>query len=149
MAEDNSKEVKPKNREFIQVYRSGIDVFRKISHNPTAMDIATIVLKHMDTHNSVVATIKMLCNLTGKSKSSVYTAIKLLQDKGVIRVTNTGGTCLFVCNPNLAWTSYSDGKRKFANFRATVLCDESEFPDKELGLSRKRGALVNAATGEM
>ena len=138
-----------KNRDFIQLYRGGVDVFRKISHNPTAMDIVSIVLKHMDSQNSVLATVKMLCNLTGKSKSSVYLAIKLLQDKKVISVTNTVGTCLFVCNPNLAWTSYAGGKQKYAQFRAHVLVDESEFPDYEIGVSKKRGSLVNASTGEM
>lgn len=149
MSKDNKKECEPQNRDFIQLYRGGVDVFRKISHNPTAMDILTIIIKHMDSHNSVIATVKMLCTLTGKSKSSVYSAIKLLQDKSVVYVNNTGGTCMFVCNPNLAWTSYAGGKSKYAEFRASVLVDESEFPDFELGMSKKRGALVNAKTGEM
>lgn len=149
MPKQSKKDLQPQNRDFIQLYRGGVDVFRKISHNPTAMDIVTIIIKHMDSHNSVIATVKMLCNLTGKSKSSVYSAIKLLEEKNVVGVTNTGGTCMFVCNPNLAWTSYASGKSKYAEFRASVLVDESEFPDFELGVNKKRGALVNAKTGEM
>ena len=133
-----------KNRNFIQLYRHNIDVFRMISHNPTAIEIVALVMKHMDSNNHVIATITQLCKSTGKGKTAVYSAIKLLKDKRVIHVKNTGGTCIFVCNPNFAWTSYAGSREKYAKLHAVVLVDETEIPDYSLSFDKKRGSLVEA-----
>ena len=138
-----------KNSNFIQLYRENVDIFRVISTNPTAIEILALVIKHMDTKNNVVTTIKQLCKLTGKSKPSVYAAIKILKDKRVIHVTNTGGTCLFMCNANFAWTSYAGSRQKYAKTQAVMLVDETEFPDYELKISNQRGVLYDSGTGEM
>lgn len=140
-----------KNTHFIQIYRNSIDVFRVVSHNPTAIDILALVMKYMDNQNNVITTIKQLCKYTKKSKPSVYAAIKLLKDKRIIHVTNTGGTCVFVCNPRLAWTSYAGSRDKFAKIHAVLLIDETEFPEYELtaGKPVKRGAICDLETGEL
>ena len=138
-----------KNTNFIQLYRNNLDIFRIISSNPTAVDILSLVIKYMDTKNNVVTTITQLCKLTGKSKPSVYAAIKLLKDRKVISVTNTGGTCMFFCNANFAWTSYAGSREKYAKMQAVVLVDESEIPDYDLNIGKQRGVLYDSGTGEM
>lgn len=132
-----------KNNNFIQLYRNNIDVFRVVAHNPTAIEILTLVMKHMDSKNHVVTTITQMCKMTGKGKTAVYSAIKLLKDRRVVHVVNTGGTCVFVCNPNFAWTSYAGSRDKYAKMQAVVLIDESEFPDYDLGIEKVKGMIVD------
>ena len=138
-----------KNSNFIQIYRGNVDVFRTISHNPTAVDILTLVIKHMDNKNVVVSTITQLCKETGKSKPAVYAAIKVLKSKAVIDVNNTGGTCIFTCNPNFAWTSYSGSRDRYAKLHAVVLVDEAEFTGSTKKASRGYIAEVDIKTGEI
>ena len=137
-----------KNRNFIQLYRHNIDVFRVISHNPTAIEIVALVMKHMDNNNHVIATITQLCKATNKGKTAVYKAVTLLKDKKVIHVKNTGGTCIFICNPNFAWTSYAGSREKYAKLHAVVLVDETEIPDYNLAFEKKRGSLVGVGVIE-
>lgn len=132
-----------KNNNFIQLYRDNVDVFRLIAKNPTAIEILTIVIKHMDSKNNVVASIASLCKMTRKSRPAVYAALKLLKDKQVIKVTNLGGAQLFECNANFAWTSYAGSREKYAKTQAVVLVDKEELADYDLTDSLDRGVIAD------
>lgn len=132
-----------KNTNFIQLYRTNVNVFRAIAHNPTAVSILSIVIEHMDSKNNVLLSIPMMCKMTGKSKPAVYTALRVLKDIEVVKVRNLGGACLFECNSNFAWTSYAGSREKYAKTQAVVLVDSSELPGGELNESLGRGIIAD------
>lgn len=119
-----------KNRNFVMLDKHNMNVIRGISFNPTAVDILLLVLAYMDSHNHVIATISYICKATKKSKPAVYAAIKLLKERNVLLVTNTGGTCIFICNASVAWTSYAGSREKHARLHGTVLMDGVDIPDQ-------------------
>jgi Fe2+ or Zn2+ uptake regulation protein len=118
------------DKAFVQLYKENIDVFRVISHSPTAVDILSIIIQNMDHKNNVLTTISSLVVATGKGKASVYRAITLLNDKEVIVSKNLGGAVLFICNANFAWTGTKSARWKHIVTQANVLVDESELPAK-------------------
>lgn len=138
-----------KANEFVSLFKGEMKVVRYISHNQTAVDIFMLVLEHMDAHNSVITSVNMLTKLTGKSTSSVYRALKLLQDRNILYPTNMGGCVLFTCNANLAWSSYHNTRGRYAKMHAKVLVDDSEIPEQFKKLSIHRGEIVDTHTGEL
>ncbi|OSK13644.1 replication protein [Escherichia coli M056] len=77
------------------------------------------------TTNAVVCSYATLTEVTGYSRRSVATAIKILKDDRWIQVVKVGNASAYCINEKVIWQA-GRNQRKYAIFSATVVASESE-----------------------
>jgi hypothetical protein len=134
----NERSSEEKNANFVQVYRKNMRAFRGIIHeNPLAAEIFYFLLENMDYGNSLACSSSVLQEITGASRTSIWRAVKFLQEKNHISISKMGNCNVYHVNAEVAWTTWGNGK-KYAKFKATVLIGESEQDDSiEVKSSKK------------
>ena len=114
------------NVNFVQVSRSAMAAHRELNkESPCASNILSLFAEHMDRSNVIVASNKMIGELTGYSRSSVTNAIKVLERRKFVQIVKIGNINSFVVNSRVFWTSGRD-KLVYSKFHATVLASASE-----------------------
>ena len=130
VAEEQEQEQRKKNKDFVQYKRKGLGYLRKvIKDNPFAAEIFVFLSEFMDYKNAVCCTSKVLEEYFNTSRSSVYRAVKYLEDNAYVIVANAGSARVFTVNPDIAWTTYAD-KKSLCEFNGKILLSASE--NKEL-----------------
>lgn len=115
-----------KNKDFVQIYRRHIDdITRLAKENGRAYDLFMLLIKHMDGNNALCVSITALAEILGTCCRTVNRAVKYLKENGWICVLKSGNTNVYIVNPEVAWTSYSNQK-EYCRFNATVLLSSSE-----------------------
>lgn len=115
-----------KNKDFIQLYRDHVDdVARLARENGRAYDLFMLLIKHMDGTNALCVSYQALTELLDISDSTLKRSIKYLKDNGWVCVLKSGTSNVYIVNPDVAWTSYSNQKQ-YCKFRANVLLASSE-----------------------
>lgn len=93
--------------------------------HPQAGSILSFLTYHMDNYNSVVCSSKVLEEYFKVSRTTIYRAVKVLQDKGFIFVTKSGNTNVYSVNDQVYWKNYAD-RLYLSKFPANVLLTRSE-----------------------
>ena len=68
----------------------------------------------MDNRNALACSYAVFEDYFGKSRSTVYRAVKLLEENGFLNVLKMGTSNVYVVNEDLAWTDGND-KRNLLN----------------------------------
>lgn len=123
-----------KNLDFVQLDRTGINRMRDmIVNNPTAANIFMFLTQKMDRVNAISCSQKLLQEVTGKSKMTVYRAIKFLESENFVTILRQGNCIVYVMNPDIVWSSWKTD-RKYCEFSGKILVskEENEQIDKKL-----------------
>lgn len=116
-----------KNKNFIQLYKNQLFSLRALnSISPTALSVLFILIEKMNKQNALVISQKTLQQITKKSRTTIYRAIKTLEDNAFIEKLNVGSANAYVINSNVFWQDNAGVKGKFAIFTATVIASDSE-----------------------
>lgn len=83
----------------------------------------------MDNYNAVICSYKVLQEVFGYSRITIFEAIKLLKEHNYIKVVRTGGSNIYMLNKHLYWNSWGTNYA-YAEFDAKVIIAASE-QDKE------------------
>jgi len=106
-----------RNRNFIQLYRNHLANLRILNNTcPLALTVLLILIEKMNKQNSIVMPVDTLVKITGKSKSVLYNAIKVLSDNKFIKKLETDSIKFSVLNSEIFWQSSFILKDKFELF---------------------------------
>lgn len=112
--------------DFVQVSRRSMKEIRLLADkNKLAFKILMIIAEKMNKQNAIVISQKTLGQLVGKGRTSVYNAIKTLEDGKWIKSLKIGTANAYIVNEKVFWSDLTD-KRKYAIFSATVIAAEDE-----------------------
>jgi len=118
-----------KNYNFIQLYRDYMPELRWLMSNHNfASSLLFFILEHMDNRNALVCSYTVFEDYFGKSRSTVYRGIKLLEENGFLNVLKMGTSNVYVVNEDLAWSDSND-KKKFAKYDGKILVSKKENKD--------------------
>nr|WP_242451970.1 replication/maintenance protein RepL [Rhodanobacter sp. T12-5] len=124
-------EEKKKNHNFIQLYRDNMPELRWLMANHNfSSSLLFFILEHMDNRNALACSYAVFEDYFGKSRSTVYRAVKLLEENGFLNVLKMGTSNVYVVNEDLAWTDGND-KKKFAKYDGKILVSKKENKDFE------------------
>lgn len=128
-AEQRKKETD--NPPFVQVYKGmGLKALQwLIKDNPLASEIFVFFMDNMNNNNLVMASQQLLTEEFEKGRTTIYKAIKHLEEHNFINIAKVGTANAYIINPEVA---FQDGqhKKKYVGFNGTILLSESE--NKEL-----------------
>jgi hypothetical protein len=151
-----AREEAKKNSEFYMVFRGpgrGAPALRLlIQENHHAGALFMYLAEMMDRTNAVVASGKALSEVLAISEASVSRAIKHLVDKKYVARFKTGGSNLFVANPDFVWNAWATGKQTCLFNNTKVLISKGE-QDKTMMkrfnlVFEKNGTLLEKPSGE-
>lgn len=118
-----------KNHNFIQLYKDHMPELRWLMINHSfANNLLFFILEHMDNRNALVCSYTVFEDYFGKSRSTLYRAIKTLVDNGFIDVLKMGTSNVYIVNENLAWTDKNTSK-KYAKYDGKILVSKKENKD--------------------
>ena len=129
--EDKRQELEEekKNVNFIQIYRDNMPELRWLmTKQPFASSLLFFILEHMDTKNALACSYSVFCDYFEKGRTTVYRAIKILEENGFIDVLKMGTSNVYIVNQDLAWTSYHTSK-KYAKYDGNILVSKKENKD--------------------
>lgn len=123
------------NTNFYMLFKkTGSPVLRAlIRKNASAGVIFLFLAEQADRTNAIVASGKALAAALDMSEATVSRAIKTLIDEGFIERINSGGTNVFILNPELVWSAWKTGKTHclFGNAKVLVSLDEQDAPTRK------------------
>lgn len=115
-----------KSANFVQVSRTVMREIRQLADtNKLALKILMFFGEKMNKQNAIVISQKTLCQLMGKGRTTVYSAVKHLEDKKWIKVLKVGTANAYIVNSQVFWTTDVQ-KQQYAMFSATVITSASE-----------------------
>jgi len=127
--EENEKERRRKNYDFIQYQRDSVElIIKMMDENKLAAKVFMFLTKFMDHKNAIVCSSKTLEDYFSCSRTTMYRSIKYLEDNYFLITANIGTARIFTMNPGVAWTTYAD-KKAFCEFDGKVLMNKSEGKD--------------------
>lgn len=126
---EKEQQERKKNYNFIQLYRDNMPELRWLMSNHNfASSLLFFILEHMDNRNALACSYAVFEDYFGKSRSTVYRAIKLLEENGFLNVLKMGTSNVYVVNEDLAWSDSND-KKKFAKYDGKILVSKKENKD--------------------
>lgn len=129
--EKEQKEAEEKNTNFVQLYRDHMPEMRWLMANHAfPSSLLFFILEHMDNRNTLACSYEVFIDYFGKSRTTVYRAITLLQENGFLDILKIGTSNVYVVNDNLAWTDKKTYK-KFAKYDGKILVSKKENKDYE------------------
>lgn len=118
-----------KNGNFVQFYRDNMKAVSELAFkNQMALKLFMFICEHMDGYNALVASQQVFMDYLDASRSTVSRAIKVLKEEGFLDILKSGTSNVYIINPNIAWTSYSN-QRKYCKFTGNVLISAGENKD--------------------
>lgn len=127
--DDGDREAR-KNLNFVQYDRDNMTALRLINRkNPYANELFMFLSQKMDSKNCVSCSQKVLQEALGCSRTSIYRAIRDLQEANLMVVIKSGTARVFVLNHKVVWSTWNT-KKKYCEFDGKVLVSKQE--NKEL-----------------
>lgn len=112
--------------DFVQLSRKAMKEIRILAEkNKLSLKILMILAEKMNRQNAVVVSQKTLCQLVGKGRTSVYNAVKVLEDGRWLKTLKIGTANAYIVNERVFWSDLTD-KRRYAIFSANVIVSEEE-----------------------
>jgi DNA-binding transcriptional ArsR family regulator len=126
---EKQRDEEKKNHNFIQLYRDNMPELRWLmTKQPFASSLLFFILEHMDNRNALACSYSVFEDYFGKSRMTIYRAIKVLEENGFIDVLKMGTSNVYVVNEDLAWTDKNTSK-KFAKYDGNILVSKKENKD--------------------
>ena len=135
-----------KNNDFVQFKRRNLHAIRTIAReNPTALEIFLFLSEHIDAKGAVTCSQSVLQEVTGKSRPSVWRAVKFLKDRNFLAVMKIGTANVYALNYDVVWASWNSNK-KYAMFPGVTIVSKSE--NNELKEKLDKYKLNSVSVGE-
>jgi hypothetical protein len=152
-AEKRAQEEAKKNTDFFMIFKkSGSPLIRDlIGESPIGARLFMFLAEESDRTNAIVASGKALAAALQVSEASISRAIKTLKEKKLIEVLNSGGSNVFVLNPDVVWSAWKTGKTAclFGNAKVLMSTSEQSPPmKKRLNVLLNQQTLFNESEGE-
>ena len=126
------KEIEQRKKEldnppFVQVYKGmGLKALQLlIKDNQLASEIFVFFLDNMNNNNLVMASQQLLSEEFGKGRTTIYKAIKYLEEHNFINVAKVGTANAYIINPEVAFQN-AHNKKKYVGFNGTILLSKKE-----------------------
>lgn len=130
--EAEERQRKSTNLDFVQVKKSELLAIAELGKkNEVALNLLMSFVQLMDKNNAIMISFKAMENITGKSRSTLDRAIKVLKDDKWIQVVKVGNANAYHLNAGVFWSTHSD--KKFGKFQATVV---TSFDEQEKDLRK-------------
>lgn len=128
---EEEKKKEEKNYNFIQLYRDNMPELRWLMNtNAFASNLLFFILEHMDNKNALACSYSVFEDYFGKSRTTIYRAIKTLEENGFLDVLKMGTSNVYLVNEDLAWTDKNSNK-KFSKYEGKILVSRKENKDYE------------------
>ncbi|GLY12977.1 replication/maintenance protein RepL [Pseudobacillus badius] len=129
--EEEKRKSEDKNANFVQLYREHMPELRWLmSNHAFPSSLLFFILEHMDNRNALACSYAVFEDYFGKSRMTIYRAIKVLQENGFIDVLKMGTSNVYLVNQDLAWTDYNSNK-KYSKYDGKILVSKKENKDYE------------------
>ncbi|PFZ66176.1 replication/maintenance protein RepL, partial [Bacillus pseudomycoides] len=116
------KEIEQRKKEadnppFVQVYKGmGLKALQLlIKDNQLASEIFVFFLDNMNNNNLVMASQQLLSEEFGKGRTTIYKAIKYLEEHNFINVAKVGTANAYIINPEVAFQN-AHNRKKYVGF---------------------------------
>lgn len=127
-----------RNTDFVQVYRKNMPEIRwLIKENHLSASIFLFLVEYMDRKNAIACSYEVLQEYFGKSRTSIYRAIKVLEDNGFIGILKSGNSNVYVVHHEIAWSSW-ENQKKYAKLDGVILVSHKENKDYEFKSQREK-----------
>lgn len=127
--EQKEKEQLEKNDNFIQLYKDNMPEIRWLMTNHAfANNLLFFILQHMDNRNALACSYAVFEDYFGKSRTTIYRAVKILEENGFIDVMKMGTSNVYIVNQDLAWTD-KNTRKKYAKYDGKILVSRKENKD--------------------
>ena len=128
---EEEKKKEEKNYNFIQLYRDNMPELRWLMNtNAFASNLLFFILEHMDNKNALACSYSVFEDYFGKSRTTIYRAIKTLEENGFLDVLKMGTSNVYLVNEDLALTDKNSNK-KFSKYEGKILVSRKENKDYE------------------
>jgi len=129
--EEKEKLEMDQNPPFVQIYKGvGLKALQwLIKENHLASAILMFFMENMNNRNGVVCSQQLLVEEFGKSRQTIYKAIKFLDEHNFINIAKIGTANAYIINPEIAFQD-KNSKKKYVSFDGTILLSKQE--NKEL-----------------
>ena len=151
--EQEARERAKKNDNFYMVFKTkeGSEKIRDlIAISPPAAQIFMFLAEQSDRTNAVVASGKALAQLLKLSEATVSRALKVLSksnenEEPYLEILKSGGTNIFVLNPNIVWSAWKTGKEYCMFGNAKVLVSTNE---QDVGMRKRLNVILEKTSEE-
>lgn len=117
-------------RSFVQVNKDTYKLEDQLmKENPLAYRIWRFLANNMDRYNAVIISQETLTELFEVSRTTIWRAIKVLDEGEYIKIYKSGTSNVYALNDNMVWNSWGSNK-KYSKFSANVIISEEEQDDK-------------------
>lgn len=114
------------NPRFVQLNKANIPAVSFLSaENGLASGIYFFLTERMTVHNAVACSYSVLQEYFNTSRTSVYRAIKLLEEKKFLKIAKIGNANVYYINDQIVWQKGND-EREYAEFSATIVLSKTE-----------------------
>jgi hypothetical protein len=121
----SSNVIKPDVKDFVQYTRGYLKHQRELARrSPAAWQVFTLLTERMNKGNAVVISQATMAEILGYTRTTINSAVKLLEKECWLQVVKIGQANAYVINNKVVWRDRS-GKR-YATFSADVIASESE-----------------------
>lgn len=129
--EEEDRKREEKNHNFIQLYKDHMPEIRWLMNNHAfAHNLLFFILEHMDNRNALACSYTVFEDYFGKSRTTLYRAVKTLTENGFVDVMKMGSSNVYIVNENLAWTDKNTSK-KYTKYDGKILVSKKENKDYE------------------
>jgi len=111
---------------FIQVNKRTYQLEDKLmKESPLAYRIWRFLANNMDSYNAVIVSQEVLTEVFEVSRSTIYRAIRILDEGNYIKIYKSGTSNVYALNDDMVWNSWGTNK-KYSKFNANVIISEDE-----------------------
>lgn len=127
--EQSKKEKNSPFNSFIQINKKTYDLEDKLmKENPLAYRIWRFLVNNMDNYNAVMVSYSVMIDIFEVGRTTIYRAIKTLNDGNYINIYKSGTSNVYAINDNMVWASWGNNKQ-YSKFQANVIISEAEQTD--------------------
>lgn len=113
-------------KNFLQVNKETYPLEDKLmKKNPLAYRIWRFLANNMDNYNAIIVSQVTLQEIFESSRTTIYRAIKLLEEENYIRIYKSGTSNVYTLNDQMVWNSWGSNL-KYSKFNANVIISETE-----------------------
>lgn len=113
-------------KSFIQMNKKTYELEDKLMQkNPLAYRVWRFLANNMDNYNAVIVSQEVLTEIFDVSKTTIWRALKVLNEGNYIKTYRTGGSNIYTLNHDMVWNSWGSNK-KYSKFNANVIISDSE-----------------------
>lgn len=145
--EEEARERAKKDDNFYKIFKTNagsVKIRELIAISPPAAQIFMFLAEQADRTNAVVASGKALASYLKISEPTISRALKLLSKKDGINepyleIVKSGGTNVFILNPDIVWSAWKTGKDYCLFGDAKILISLNE---QDVGVKKRLNVLL-------